>query len=143
MSKQRITIGHTPYLLERLSAGWFFQATEARTDNLWRHYTVRVGADGRPVSCTCPHHCRKGAFCKHMRHIEQLWQAEHPEHAARVYEEAVRCGLLDVPVVPPPAEAPTTIKVSGVRYRSAGDMARNDPELYRREVMYARGYKGS
>lgn len=91
-------INGTPYSFVQITTpegmpGWAVGCRERMTDRFHRNYTVRLTADGMPKNCTCAHHMKRGAYCKHMQEIEKITRESDPIHDTRLAEEAVRCGF--------------------------------------------------
>lgn len=85
----KVTIKGQPYNLTRNAHGWGVTAMSKRTDRFWRNYQVYCGKDGKPLRCTCPHCVEKGAWCKHLKEVERIQQAEKDLREIEQQAEAV------------------------------------------------------
>lgn len=94
----RLTIAGSSYTLKEVQGGYSICRGDSPTDRFYRCYFITADATGRPKSCSCPHCHVKGAWCKHLKAVEQWWKENTEagkEYMAKLKEWAARCGWDD------------------------------------------------
>lgn len=97
MSKPRTVrrdIGGQPYTLVRVDPEtWRVTNATTPTNRFARSHIVRTTPLGAPLKCSCPHCFHKGAWCKHLRAVEELYYEDNPTVGERFLSESLRAGF--------------------------------------------------